>query len=428
MYIDGQVLHRFAKSLWGFNRSITGDGVRNTLKEIKAIIPNLEIYEVPSGTKVFDWTVPKEWHVKEAYIIDPDGQKICDFKENNLHLVGYSHSVNKSVPLEELQCNLHSLPDQPSAIPYVTSYYSKNWGFCISHIQREKLKQGNYKVFIDSELFDGNLTYGELIIEGESKKEIFISSYICHPSMANNELSGPVVSTHIAKSILLKKNIYYTYRFVFIPETIGSITYLSQNLEKLKKNIFAGFNLTCIGDERNYSYLPSRMGNSISDKVIKHVLSFVDPNYKSFDWSERGSDERQYCAPGIDLPVASIMRTKYGEYPEYHTSLDNLDNVVTPDGLFGGFKVVDKCLNLLENDGYPITKVLCEPQLGKRGLYPTLSAKKDYQKTNLIMDFLTWSDGKKSILEISDYLNQPMWKILEIVRKLEESELIEIKK
>ena len=170
------------------------------------------------------------------------------------------------------------------------------------------------------------------------------------------------------------------------------------------------------------------MGNSISDKVIKHVLSFVDPNYKSFNWSERGSDERQYCAPGIDLPVASIMRTKYGEYPEYHTSLDNLDNVVTPDGLFGGFKVVDKCLNLLENDGYPITKVLCEPQLGKRGLYPTLSAKKDYQKTNLIMDFLTWSDGKKSILEISDFLNQPMWKILEIVRKLEESELIEIKK
>ena len=288
MNIDGQVLHRFAKSLWGLNRSITGDGVRKTLKEIKAVIPNLEIHEVPSGTKVFDWTVPKEWHVKEAYIIDPDGKKICDFKENNLHLVGYSHSVNKSVPLQELQYNLHSLPNQPNAIPYVTSYYSKNWGFCISHQQREKLKQGNYKVFIDSDLFDGNLTYGELIIEGESKKEIFISSYICHPSMANNELSGPVVSTHIAKNILLKKNIYYTYRFVFIPETIGSITYLSKNLEILKKNIFAGFNLTCIGDERNYSYLPSRMGNSISDQVIKHVLSFVDPNYKSFDWSERG--------------------------------------------------------------------------------------------------------------------------------------------
>ena len=173
MYIDGQVLHRFAKSLWGFNRSITGDGVRKTLKEIKAIIPNLEIHEVPSGTKVFDWTVPKEWHVKEAYIIDPDGEKICDFKENNLHLVGYSHSVNKSVPLEELQSNLHSLPEQPNAIPYVTSYYSKNWGFCISHKQREKLKQGNYKVFIDSDLFDGNLTYGELIIEGESKKGNF---------------------------------------------------------------------------------------------------------------------------------------------------------------------------------------------------------------------------------------------------------------
>ncbi len=428
MDIDGQVLHRFAKSLWGFNRSITGEGVRQTLKEIKTVIPNLKIFEVPSGTKVFDWTIPKEWHVKEAYIVNPEGEKICNFKDNNLHLVGYSHSVNKSVSLEELQSNLHSLPDQPDAIPYVTSYYSQNWGFCISHEQRERLKQGNYQVFIDADLFDGSLTYGEFIIKGKSKKEIFISSYICHPSMANNELSGPVVSTYIAKSIFLKKNNYYTYRFVFIPETIGSITYLSKNLKKIKKNIFAGFNLTCIGDERNFSYLPSRRADTISDKVIKHVLSFVHPNYKSFDWSERGSDERQYCAPGIDLPVASIMRTKYGEYPEYHTSLDDLDNVVTPDGLWGGFQVVDKCLNLLENDGYPIATVLCEPQLGKRGLYPTLSAKKDYQKTNLIMDFLTWSDGKKSILEISDYLNQPMWKILEIVKQLKESELIKIKK
>ena len=424
MEISGKILHDFAKSIWDFNRSITGDGVRKTLKEIKKIIPKLEIHEVPSGTKVFDWVVPLEWKVKEAFIIDPNGKKICDFKKNNLHLVGYSHPVNKSLTLDELQLNLHSLPDQPIAVPYVTSYYNRNWGFCISHNERKNLKNGLYHVVIDSEFFSGSLSYGELIIKGKSKKEVFISTYICHPSMANNELSGPVISSHIAKKISLMKDIKYTYRFVFIPETIGSITYLSKNLKKLQKNVFAGFNLTCIGDERNYSYLPSRDGNTISDLVIKHVLFHTDKNYKSFDWSERGSDERQYCSPGVDLPVASIMRTKYGEYPEYHTSLDDLEKVVTPNGLYGSFLVVEKCIQILEKDCYPKVKVLCEPQLGKRGLYPTLSVKNNYTKNNLIMDFLTWADGEKSLLEISNNLKIPMWETIKIAKKLKEADLI----
>ena len=409
MEISGKILHDFAKSIWDFNRSITGDGVRKTLKEIKKIIPKLEIHEVPSGTKVFDWVVPLEWKVKEA---------------NNLHLVGYSHPVNKRMTLDELQLNLHSLPDQPNAIPYVTSYYNLNWGFCISHDERENLKNGQYHIVIDSELFHGSLSYGELIIKGKSKKEVFISTYICHPSMANNELSGPVISSHIAKKISLMKETKYTYRFVFIPETIGSIIYLSKNLKKLKKNVLAGFNLTCIGDERNYSYLPSRDGNTISDLVVKHVLFHTDKNYKSFNWSERGSDERQYCSPGVDLPVASIMRTKYGEYPEYHTSLDDLEKVVTPNGLYGSFLVVEKCIQILEKDCYPKVKVLCEPQLSKRGLYPTLSAKNNYTKNNLIMDFLTWADGKKSLLEISNNLKMPMWETIKIAKKLKEADLI----
>ena len=424
MEISGKILHDFAKSIWDFNRSITGDGVRKTLKEIKKIIPKLEIHEVPSGTKVFDWVVPLEWKVKEAFIIDPNGKKIFDFKKNNLHLVGYSHPVNKSLTLDELQLNLHSLPDQPIAVPYVTSYYNRNWGFCISHNERKNLKNGLYHVVIDSEFFSGSLSYGELIIKGKSKKEVFISTYICHPSMANNELSGPVISSHIAKKISLMKDIKYTYRFVFIPETIGSITYLSKNLKKLQKNVLAGFNLTCIGDERNYSYLPSRDGNTISDLVIKHVLFHTDKNYKSFDWSERGSDERQYCSPGVDLPVASIMRTKYGEYPEYHTSLDDLEKVVTPNGLYGSFLVVEKCIQILEKDCYPKVKVLCEPQLGKRGLYPTLSVKNNYTKNNLIMDFLTWADGEKSLLEISNNLKIPMWETIKIAKKLKEADLI----
>ena len=254
----------------------------------------------------------------------------------------------KKISLSELQNHLHSLPKQKKAIPYVTSYYKENWGFCLSDELRNKLTLGEYEVHIDSELFDGNLTYGEILIKGQSKKEIFLSTYICHPSMANNELSGPSVLTFITKWILSLKNKRYSYRIIFIPETIGSLMYLSKNIDHLKKYVYAGFNITCIGDERAHSYLPSRKEDTISDRIAKHTLKAIDKNYIEYKWSDRGSDERQYCAPLIDLPITSIMRTKYGMYDEYHTSLDDLDNVVTPEGLEGGYWSIRRSIEGLE--------------------------------------------------------------------------------
>ena len=273
----GQQMLGFAKMLFPICRSITGDGVRETLKIISDIIP-LTIHEVPTGTKAFDWSVPKEWNIRDAFIADENGNKIVDFKINNLHVVGYSVPVDKWITLSELQEHLHSLPKQPNAIPYITSYCKERWGFCISHNQRSKLKDGKYHVFIDSTLEDGSLTYGEYIIKGESKQEVFLSTYICHPSMANNELSGPVVASFIGKW-LTSHDRRYTCRIIFIPETIGSITYLSRNLEKLKKNVLVGFNLSCIGDDRAYSYVASRYEKSLADKVASNVLSFNHPRF-----------------------------------------------------------------------------------------------------------------------------------------------------
>ena len=372
----GKEIHNFALKLWPLNRSITGEGLRETLKEISEHLPDLKIKSFKSDLKVFDWKVPEEWHVKEAYIIDPEGKKICDFSKNNLHLVGYSSPFRGKMQLNDLQKYLHSLPDQPNAIPYITSYYERKWGFCLTQKQRDDLIEGQYEVMIDSKIFKGQLNYGELILPGKSEKEVFLSTYICHPSMANNELSGPTVLTFLAKWLSELKNRNYTFRLIFIPETIGSISYLSKNLENLKKKVIAGFNISCVGDERSYSYLPSRNGNTISDKVAKHVLKWTDPNYKIYSWLDRGSDERQYCAPGVDLPIASILRTKYGEYPEYHTSLDNLDEVVTPKGLDGGYWILRRAIEALEKNIFYINKVLCEPQLVKRGFYKNHSGKK----------------------------------------------------
>ena len=420
----GIEIHNFARQLWKLNRSITGEGVRETLFKIADHLPELIVQSVPSDTKVFDWTVPKEWRVREAYIITPDGKKICDFSKNNLHLLGYSVPFEGSLKLNELKKQLYTLPEQPNAIPYVTSYYKKRWGFCLSQNEFDSLEEGNYKIKIDSELFNGKLNYGELIIPGKSQKEVFLSTYICHPSMANNELSGPTVLTFLAKWINNLKEKEYTYRIIFIPETIGSITYLSINHKEMKKNIFAGFNVSCIGDERAYSYLPSRNGKTISDEVAKHVLNWIDPNFKKYTWLDRGSDERQYCAPGIDLPIASILRTKWLEYPEYHTSLDNLEDVVTPKGLDGGYWAIRKSLELIErNKKFKVT-VLGEPQMSKRNLYPTLSTKNINNKKHM-MDLISMCDGNTSLLKIANTLNVPAWDLYEIVDKLKFYNLIE---
>ena len=420
----GTKIHKLAEDLWGYNRSITGDGVRKTLYKIKETLSDLNIYEVPSGTKVFDWEIPEEWNVSDAYIITPSGEKICDFKENNLHLVGYSIPINLEMTLEELQQYLYSDVNHIDAIPYVTSYFEKRWGFCISHEMRSKLTEGLYKVVINSELKKGSMTYADIIIPGKSDKEVLISTYICHPSMANNELSGPVISSFIAQWLEKENYLNYSYRFVFAPETIGSIFYINKNLQTLKSNVIAGFNLTCIGDERAYSYLQSRNGNTLSDKIALHVLKWTNKNFKSYSWSERGSSERQYCSPGIDLPMVTLCRSKFGEYSEYHTSKDDLVNVVTAKGLGESFLLIKKCIEAVENNIYFKASNLCEPNLGKRGLYPTLSIKNSYQNTKLMMDILTYADGQHTLFDIAEICNVPIWELYEIKRVLEDNDLI----
>ena len=426
----GKKIHDLCKILWPINRSITGNGVRKTLDILKKKCSEMKIYEVASGTKVFDWTIPNEWNVKEAKILGPGGKKILDFSDNNLHLVGYSTPINKKMSLKELNKHLFSLKEKPKAIPYVTSYYKKNWGFCLSHNNRKKLKSGKYKVLINSELKKGSLTYGEIFLPGKSKKEIFLSTYICHPSLANNELSGPTVSIFIANWIKSLKDRKFSYRIIFIPETIGSITYLSKNLKKMKRNMHAGFNITCVGDERMYSYLPSRKGDTIADHTAKHILKWTDKNYKKYTWLDRGSDERQYCSPGIDLPVATIMRSKGGEYPEYHTSLDNLKNVVTPKGLNGSFNLIKKIIESFEFNCYPKNLHLCEPQLSKRNLYPSTSnwsKKENYTyELRLMKDLISFSDGKTSLLNIAENCKVPIWDFYSIIRKLEKNKIIKI--
>lgn len=417
-------MYELAKILWPINRSITGEGVRDTLKLIKNETPDFKIKEIPSGTKVFDWEVPLEWSINEAYVIDPDGNKILDFKDNNLHVISYSDSIDKVLSLEELQKHLHSLPDLESAIPYVTSYYEKRWGFCLSHTKRKKLKKGSYRVFIDSKFFSGSMTYGEILIPGSTAKEIFFSTYVCHPSMANNELSGPVVLAQLIKWIKSQENLKYSYRIIFIPETIGSISYLSNNLNEMKKNIIAGCNVTCVGDEREYSFIPSRNGNTIADKHFLHVLKHYEPSFKSYSFLQRGSDERQYCSPGVDLPIVTFCRSKFSEYPEYHTSLDNL-KLITPNGLFDSYKVLIHFINSFENNDNISNTILCEPNLGKRNLYPTLGTRENDIMATKRLNFLAYADGS-SLFDIAEKIGFPIWELFEIRDELLNSELIKL--
>jgi len=423
----GHEMHGLCSELFPICRSITGNGLRQSLEILKKHIPELVLHEIPTGTKCFDWEIPKEWNINDGYIITPSGKKICDFKKSNLHVVGYSLPIDKILTLDKLQKHLHSIPNQPVAIPYVTSYYNEYWGFCISQIERDQLVPGEYKVFIDSQLSQGSLTYGELILPGNSKKEIFLSTYICHPSMANNELSGPIVTTFLAKWLSSMSKRKYTYRIVFIPETIGSIAYLSKNYNLMQKNIVAGFNITCIGDNRTYSYLPSRNGNTLSDRVAKHVLKYKHPDFIKYSFLDRGSDERQYCSPGIDLPVCSIMRSKYACYPEYHTSLDDL-NLVTPEGLLGGYELLQVILKSIELDEVLSSNILCEPQLGKRELYPNISIKDSAKQVRVfkrvIKDFLAYCDGTLSNIEIAEKIDKPIWELKDIIQKLKEKKVL----
>ncbi len=420
----GEEMHALARRLWPIPRSITGDGVRQTLAILKEICPPLTVHEIASGEQAFDWTVPDEWAIEAGYLLGPDGEKICDFADNNLHVVGYSAPVDATLSLEELQPHLYSLPEQPDAIPYVTSYYAERWGFCLRHDQRAALKPGQYRAVIRSRKFKGALTYGEIILPGASAEEIFLSTYVCHPSMANNELSGPCVTIHLARWLASLPARRHTFRIVFIPETIGSICYLSRHLAHLKQHVVGGFNITCVGDERAFSYLPSRAGDTHADRIAQHVLHHTDSAYRRYSWLDRGSDERQYCAPGVDLPMVTIMRSKYGDYPEYHTSLDDLDHVVTPAGLEGGYTALRRAIEALERDCLPQVQVLCEPQLGRRGLYPTLSTKTSGAEVRAMMNLLSLADGKASLLDIAERCGVPIWTLYPLLDTLEAHDLI----
>ena len=413
----GADMHQWATDLFPICRSLTGDGVRSTLNYLQQLLPALKIFEVPSGTRAFDWEVPREWVIRDAYIADADGNKLVDFKKNNLHVVGYSTSVDAVLNKEELEEHLYSLPELPHAIPYVTSYYSETWGFCLSHNQRVELGKGPFRVFIDSEHKVGSLTYGELVIPGTSSDEILLSTYVCHPSMANNELSGPVVTTALARWVLGLKDRHYTYRIVMVPETIGSVVYLSLHLPHMQKHLKAGWVLTCIGDDRAYSYLPSPSGATFADRVSKKVMSKSDQRFNEYSFLDRGSDERQYCSPGVDLPVVSLMRSKYGTYPEYHTSLDDL-SLVTPSGLQGGLDMMKAVIDEIETNPRWKSTVLGEPQMGKRGLYPTISTSTSGREVYDMMNVLAFCDGTHDTEEIANICGISVSQAGEIVSKL----------
>ena len=412
----GVKMYQLAEELFPICRSITGEGIRYTLNRLKKEVPQIVLHEIPTGTKVFDWVVPKEWEISEAYIEDMKGNRIVDFQKNNLHVVGYSIPIDAIVSGDELQAHLYSLPEHPDWIPYVTSYYKERWGFCVTENSRKKLTDNQYHVVIKSKLFDGSLTYAELLIPGQVSDEIFFSTYACHPSMANNELSGPVVQIELAKLLMSRKN-KYSYRLIWIPETIGSITYLSKNLDYMKEHIIAGYNITCVGDDRAVSYIQSRKGNTIADRAAKNVLKYIAPDYMEYSYLNRGSDERQYNAPGIDLPVCSICRTKFHEYPEYHTSADDL-KLISPKGLEKSYYIYKEIIEALEvNEIYRIN-CLCEPQLGPRGLYPTECFNRSSIAVKDMMDFIAYADGTMDLIEISDKINVPVKKLDKIAQVL----------
>lgn len=420
---NGSDLLGWAKDLYPITRSLTGAGVRETLKYLGGLVPGLQVHEVPSGTKVLDWTVPKEWSIRSAYIETLEGERVVDMEWSNLHVMGYSIPIDEIVSREELEDHLYSLPEQPTAIPYVTSYYSENWGFCLTQLQRDSLKEEQYRVKIDSELFEGSLTYAELIIPGTSSDEVLLSTYVCHPSMVNNELSGPVVMAGLARWLQNNPGHKYTYRIIFIAETIGAITYLSKNIDTLQRKVKAGWVLTCIGDDRIYSYVPSRLGGTLADRVSLKVLEERGFPFKKYSFLDRGSDERQWCAPGVDLPVCSLMRSKYAEYPEYHTSLDDF-SVVTEAGLQGGLDMMKDCIELLENNEVWQVTTLGEPQLGKRGLYPNTSTKASTGLVRNMTNQITYSDGNHDVIQISDLIGVNTSEVIETAHKLADQGLL----
>ena len=417
-------MYKWCQDLFPICRSITGDGIQKTLKYFEKLNPSLKRIKFKSRSKVFDWTVPLEWNIKDAYIKHSSGKKFADFKKSNLHVVNFSIPINKYIKKKDLIKKIHTLKNFKNAILYVTSYYKSDWGFCLSYNEKKKLPDGNYKIFIDSEIKKGNLHLSHAILNGKKKNEIFFSSYVCHPSMANNELSGPVVLNALIKYIKTNyKKTKYTYRFVLLPETIGSIAYLSRYKSILKKKVMMGFNLSCLGDDKAYSIIKGPNKDDLSYKALYSILR-NKKKLKVYDFRHRGSDERQYCSPGIDLPVVGFCRSKYGEYKEYHTDRDNL-KLISQKSLEQSLEVLKNLVDVCEVSLFPKTQTFCEPNLSKRNLYPTTSTL--FSMTTdlkLRKDILAFSNGKRSIFDLSEILDNDVLKICSEIKILKKNKLI----
>ena len=418
----GTAMHNFIADLYPICRSITGEGVRETLRRIQKRIP-LEIHEVASGTKVFDWTVPLEWNVSDAFVKNEAGERVIDFKANNLHLMSYSAPLQKKMRFADLKPHLFSLPDHPNWIPYRTSYYQENWGFCLGHKNLEQLADGEYDVVIDSSLQPGSLTYGECYLPGESSDEVLISCHVCHPSLCNDNLSGIAVAVQLAQKMAERPK-RYSYRFLFIPGTIGSITWLARNEHNIER-VKDGLVLTGLGDAGEITYKRSRQGQADIDRAMVHVLKHAGEPHTIIDFFPFGYDERQFCSPGFNLPVGCLMRTPHGQYPEYHSSADNLD-FVKRDSLASSY---GRCLDVFEllehNRTYLNQNPKCEPQLGRRGLYRSIAGQQEKQSKELaLLWVLNGSDGRQTLLDIADRASLPFENILVAARELEQVGLL----
>jgi len=415
-------MYRLIAELYPICRSITGDGVRETLRRVQKEIP-LELREVPTGTQVFDWTVPREWNIRDAYVKNSRGERVIDFQKSNLYVVSYSVPLNRKMRLAELKEHLFTIPTQPNWIPYRTSYYKESWGFCLTQLQLEALRDEEYEVVIDSSLEDGHLTYGECFLPGEIRDEILISTHVCHPSLANDNLSGIALSVALAKSLADSPH-RYSYRFLFIPGTIGAITWLARNEDKLDQ-VKNGLVVTGVGDLGSLHYKKSRRGNSEIDRAMTHTLRHSGKAHQILEFSPYGYDERQYCSPGINLPMGRLSRAPHGTFPEYHTSADNLE-FVHPEQLSDALAMCLQVFSILENNVALVNlKPKGEPQLGKRGLYRVIGGPADSGVNEMAMLWvLNQSDGKNSLLDIAERSGMKFEAIREAADALEQHQLL----
>jgi len=418
----GQDLHAFAAQLYPICRSITGEGVRETLRQVQEFIP-IAVHEVATGTTVFDWTVPNEWNIRDAYIKDPAGRKIVDFNQSNLHVVSYSAPVHKTVSLQELKDHLFTLPEHPDWIPYRTSYYNETWGFCMPHAQLQTLAEGDYEVCVDASLEPGHLTYGEYCIPGATDDEVLISAHVCHPSLANDNLSGIAIATFLARH-LSALSLRYSYRFLYLPGTIGPITWLSRNEDKVER-IKHGLVAVCLGDPGRTTYKKSRRGDAEIDRAVEHVLKHSGADYRLIDFFPYGYDERQFCSPGFNLPVGCLMRSQHGSFAEYHTSGDNLD-LIRPKHLADSFGKFLAVFNVLENNRTFVNlNPKCEPQLGKRGLYGPVGGHSHRKLNQMAMLWvLNMSDGENSLLDIAERADVDFESVRAVAAALAEHDLL----